>query len=189
MRQKGFASILLIVTFIGLFILSVFYYLGVYSGNLSPIIAKHFGNNIALSYWKTFENTNEKYSIQYPPKWEIERWEENGNDSIFLDVNRTSPEKRILVLIKTQPEIYNNLEAFKSHLEATISATLKRSEYQEYSIDGQKGAGFNFVYVPGFYRFVQNPATHKIQEFVVDESYKDNEELIDLILSTFKFTN
>ena len=152
--------------------------------------------------WETYTDNIEKYSFSYPSSWRFypgnpntlysyaENETRNGHFNPELDKNK------IKIEISTTSKLYNSLEEIVREDEEEASElrdTKVKRQYEEILIDRQRAlktitdsslsVGEDKIVLI----YVKNPFTKHILSFVAMPRYDINKEVIDQILSTFRF--
>ncbi|KKQ53021.1 hypothetical protein A2865_02730 [Candidatus Woesebacteria bacterium RIFCSPHIGHO2_01_FULL_39_17] len=163
---------------------------------LSPTPTTNLYSDEISGGWKTYTDNLERYSYSYPLNWKLSRGNPNqiynysSEESSNGDFNPALDEDKIKIEIYTSSKPYSSLEEFLSEQEKLWEFEFER-EYEETFINNQRAlktrasfsVGFNTVLLV----FLQNPSTKKVHSFSAMPRYDVNKEIIDQILSTFRF--
>lgn len=209
MRQKGFVQIIVIVLLL-VFVGGVAYYFGVKKGNIEPVPTQSTTSDkidtpISTTSttkpttnptvnWKTYTNSQNKFSFKYPASWDTYPLGESNQVSTLMVAPQEKVDKvkqmqggfgggiflALTISIKTKPPVWETDENWQ------VTS-------QPIEIGGVSGTKYNINVIqdmPGLSKgdktisvVVKNNEKY-IQIDLLDQTYKD---IFDQILSTFKF--
>ncbi len=206
MKQKGFAPIIiiLVVAILG----TVGYF--VYKSHIGPkgtILGPYSPDPIAIvttdpiANWGTFTDNEWKVTLKYPS--EFKQSVKKDSSGYIGFIREATKDKSVQILIDIYENMYQNentvngvAKKYLDEQESIYSGSDARfSPIEVAKIGNQEGLSYSLVnnYLRESTMFVENKSTNKILIIATSFSEKDVDnqdlEMVNQILSTFKFTN
>ena len=189
-NSKGFAHLFLVIVIVLVGLGGLLFYSlqkGYITTSPTPIVSPTPSELIdEIANWKTYENEIYKFSIKYPTDWEIKevvvRQSESDETQILLSKKNSDRIGDFIIFIAT------SAETGARSAESGYNDFRGNSLFNGYPADltgirGEEDAR------PEDRIDVKSPESENYITIIFDYKSTDKKELIDQILSTFKFSN